>query len=171
MPTFKTLWDMFPEAGTLKARCQNKQKDISKPFDDYCAILLSECFIRSGVGLSSAPRDQFCWSHGAPHHILLAENLAKWLDTHPVPDFGRTEKRISPSNFQDELSGRTGVIFFKDYWRRGNENFASRSGDHIDLWNNNEITSSSMLRRAVAEFFGLVSDLNDSKEVWFWEVK
>jgi hypothetical protein len=106
----------------------------------------------------------------APHYVLLAENLAKWLDTHPVPSFGKTEE-IAAHNFQDVLSGRTGAIFFKDYWRRGSENFASRSGDHIDLWNKNEISSSSMWRRSIAEFFGLVSDLNDSKEVWFWEVK
>lgn len=83
---------------------------------------------------------------------------------------GKVEK-INPSTFQDDLDGRTGIIFFKDYWTRGNESFSNRSGDHIDLWNKNEITSSSMFVRGIIEFFGRVSDLNESKEIWFWEVK
>jgi NOL1/NOP2/fmu family ribosome biogenesis protein len=73
MPTFQTLWNLFPEPGAVKARCQNKQKDESKPFDDYCAILLSECFIRAGVGLGSIPSKQLCWSHGATLCIASRE--------------------------------------------------------------------------------------------------
>ncbi|RTZ22095.1 T6SS effector amidase Tae4 family protein [Vibrio penaeicida] len=51
------------------------------------------------------------------------------------------------------------------------EAFSNRSGDHIDLWNKDEITSDGMFRRSLYEFFGVVSDFNDSREVWFWEVK
>ncbi|WP_233448327.1 hypothetical protein [Vibrio penaeicida] len=41
----------------------------------------------------------------------------------------------------------------------------------MDLWNKDEITSDGMFRRSLYEFFGVVSDFNDSREVWFWEVK
>jgi len=46
-----------------------------------------------------------------------------------------------------------------------------RTGDHIDLWNKNKITSSGMFMRDVYEFFVVLSDLNKSKGIWFWEVK
>lgn len=82
----------------------------------------------------------------------------------------KTEK-IDPSKFQEALSDRTGVIFFKDYWRRGGESHANRSGDHIDLWKKNKTTGHSMTYRSIIEFLGFVSDLNASKEIWFWEVK
>ena len=63
----------------------------------------------------------------------------------------------------------------KDFWQRGQgkskEKFENRSGDHIDLWKDGEITSSGMFMRSVAEFFGVVSDLNQSRKVGFWEVK
>lgn len=83
----------------------------------------------------------------------------------------RGKEKIAPGSFQDKLEGRTGLIYFKDYWRRGNESFGNRSGDHIDLWNKSEIIDASMLYRSVIEWLGLVSDLNKSKEIWFWEIK
>lgn len=103
-------------------------------------------------------------------HIIRAEELANCLKKSPPVGFGRAE-RISPSEFQTLLSGRTGVIFFKDYWTRGTESFQNRSGDHIDLWKSNRITGSSMWYRSLIEFLGFVSDLNKSREIWFWEVK
>lgn len=80
-------------------------------------------------------------------------------------------KKVQAESFQNDLSDKTGVIFFKDYWQRGAESFESRSGDHIDLWNKNKITNGGMFMRSIYELFGVVSDLNKSKEVWFWEVK
>jgi len=44
-------------------------------------------------------------------------------------------EKVNPDSFQETLKDRTGIIFFKDYWRRGNEPVNGRSGDHIDLWN------------------------------------
>ena len=69
-------------------------------------------------------------------------------------------KKILPGSFQTELKGKTGVIFFKDYWQRGKERFEARSGDHIDLWNKDEITGQGMFMRSIYEFFGVVFDLN-----------
>ncbi len=103
-------------------------------------------------------------------HILLAEEFAIGLKIRPTADISAMIK-VLPGSFQNTLKGKTGIIFFKDYWQRGSESFTNRSGDHIDLWNKNEISGSGMFMRSVYEFFGVVSDLNKSKEIWFWEVK
>ena len=164
-----TLWKNFPEKESIKSRCTNKQKDSNKPFSDYCAIMLSECFIRSGVDLSLLKAKR-CWSHAGKKHILLAEEFANALRSRTPPGFAQMIK-VTPGSFQSSLKDKTGVIFFKDYWQRGSESFANRSGDHIDLWNKDEISGSGMFMRSVYELFGVVSDLNKSKEIWFWEVK
>lgn len=169
MTAFKTLWGNFPDDDTIRSVCFNKQVKGSTPFENYCSILLSECFLKSKISLDTCQGAR-CWSHGGSKHILRAEQLAHWLAKSPPNGFGRKQD-ATPSQFQKELSGRTGVVFFKDYWTRGNESFANRSGDHIDLWNKNEITGSGMLYRSLIEFLGFVSDLNKSKAVWFWEVR
>lgn len=174
MVDFKTLWDNFPDADDLKKKCFNKQAKSAAPFENYCAILMSECLIKSGVTLDKCPPRYKCWSHTGARHVILAEDLAGWLAKSPPPGFGKPEK-IPPTTFQKALAGRTGMVFFKDYWQRstksGKESFENRSGDHIDLWNKNRITEGSMAYRAVIEFLGLVSDLNKSREILFWEVK
>lgn len=168
MSTFDHLWKNYPSKEEMQNTCRNVQPDgDNKPFDDYCSIMLSECFNRSNVTYSAKGS---CWSHGGQKHILLAEKLAIGLKNNPPKNFGKLEK-INPSNFQADLKNRIGVIFFKDYWQRGNEDFKNRTGDHIDLWNKTKITGGSMLYRSIIEFFGFVSDLNNSKEIWFWEVR
>lgn len=169
MTNFETLWKNFPDVEIMKKKCTNKQRDSNRPFGNYCSILLSECFNQSGVDMSLFEGAR-CWSHPGKKHILLAEDLANGLKKHTPPAFGNLQM-IQPGSFQNVLSDKTGIIFFKDYWQRGRESFESRSGDHIDLWNKNEITSSGMFIRSILEFLGRVSDLNKSKEVWFWEVK
>jgi len=169
MILFKTLWDNFPDKAKMKSACTNKQKDSNKPFENYCAILLSECFINSGIDTNSLSGTK-CWSHQGKKHILKAADFANALDKNLPAGFSNKEK-ILPTSFQSILDGKTGVIYFKDYWQRGKESFESRSGDHIDLWNKNEISGQGMTMRSIYEFFGVVSDLNQSKEVFFWEVK
>lgn len=166
---FDTLWKNFPEKESLVARCTNKQKDSNEPFTDYCAIMLSECFIKSGIDLSLIEANR-CWSHSGKKHILLAEELANSLKRYTPTGISKLVKVVLGA-FQTELEEKTGVIFFKDYWQRGQETFANRSGDHIDLWNKDEITGSGIFMRSVYEFFGVLSDLNKSKEIGFWEVE
>lgn len=170
MPNFKTLWDNYPDVEQMKQVCFHSQtQGRTEPFDNYCSILMSECLIRSGISIQGCSGVK-CWSHFGAKHMIQAEQLAKCLRKSPPSGFGKAES-ISPLTFQKLLSGRTGVIFFKDYWSRGAETFPNRSGDHIDLWNNNRITGASMWYRSLIEFLGLVSDLNKSREIWFWEVK
>jgi len=171
MVAFKDLWSNYPKTDGIEDKCFHKK---GEPFDNYCAIKMSECFISSGISLSHF-KGARCWSHGGTKHMLRAEELAKALAKSPPNGFG-AKQSITPADFQSLLKDQTGVIFFKDYWQRGSgkrkETFANRSGDHIDLWNKDAITGSSMWMRSVLEFFSSsVSDLNQSKEIWFWEVK
>lgn len=168
MSKFNEIWKNFPETDLIKAKCQNKQETRSSPFGNYCAILLSDALIKTGVSTVGASVKK-CWGHPGMKHILLAEEMANWLNKSNYSWLGKVQK-VSPYSFQKDLDGKTGIIFFKDYWQRGNESFPNRSGDHIDLWNKDKITSGGMTSRAIYEFFGVVSDLNKSKDVWFWEV-
>lgn len=169
MATFETLWKNFPQKEKIQKVCTNKQPTSNEPFSDYCAIMLSDCFISSGLDISAFKGNR-CWSHAGKKHILLAEDFANGLNAANLPGISKMVK-VTPGSFQSELDGKTGVVFFKDYWRRGKETFEGRSGDHIDLWNKDKITSSGMFIRSVLEFLGRVSDLNKSREIWFWEVK
>ena len=119
MIKFENLWNNFPNKETIKKTCTNKQKISNKPFSDYCAIMLSDCFIKSGADLSLFKAKR-CWSHSGKKHILLAEELAVSLKGNPPSGF-LPMRKILPGTFQTSLSGKTGVIFFKDYWRRGSE--------------------------------------------------
>jgi hypothetical protein len=97
MVKFETLWKNFPDKEIIKAQCTNKQKDSNKPFEDYCAIMLSDCFIKSGIDLSllSAKR---CWSHLGKKHILLAEEFAKALNANRPAEL-LAMKKIPPGSF------------------------------------------------------------------------
>ena len=157
------------EKAFVKAKYQNKQPTSTRLLKKNCATYLNDALIKSGVHTSITKAGK-CWSHPGVKNLLRAEKVAEWLKASKFSGI-RKLKRINPKTFQDDLNGRTGIIFFKDYWQRGKESFENRSGDHIDLWNKDEITSSSMFTRSILEFFGRVSDLNKSHEVWFWEVK
>lgn len=110
MATFAHLWKNFPCKETMQAACTNRQPDSNQPFSDYCAIMLSECLNRSAIPVG-AFRGNRCWSHGGLKHILLAQDLANGLKTMTPREFSPMVK-ISPPTFQDDLKGKTGVIFF-----------------------------------------------------------
>ncbi len=113
MASFDSLWTNFPDKDKMMTKCRNKQSDSNNPFDNYCAIMLSECFLHSGIDLSLYKGSR-CWSHSGKKHILRAEDLARGLKNHPPAGFGALET-IRPESFQDTLSGKTGVIFFPGY--------------------------------------------------------
>ena len=49
MLTFSSLWKNFPEKSEIRGKCNNRQANSSSPFDNYCAILMSEALIRAGA--------------------------------------------------------------------------------------------------------------------------
>jgi hypothetical protein len=84
------------------------------------------------------------------------------------------------------LGGRTGIVFFKDYWRRRGEMKGVGSGDHIDLWNRDSLTPgwASFLRFSIGidrlpnlnpftradDNQNWYSDLGKSSAIWFWPI-
>lgn len=62
MISLQTYWTNFPEKNKVKKTCTIKQNTSNDPFDNYCAILLSECFIRSGIDTNTLAATK-CWSH------------------------------------------------------------------------------------------------------------
>jgi Type VI secretion system (T6SS), amidase effector protein 4 len=86
---------------------------------------------------------------------------------------------LTGANYLDYVKGKTGIIYFEDYAPRPGESrdYGPRTGDHIDLWNKNELGSLglplSWLRRNVPGIFEHFerSDYEKSKRVIFWEIK
>ena len=75
--------------------------------------------------------------------MIRAEELAKGLEKIKLSGLKLVIK-IDPKDFSNKVSGKKGIIFFKDYWQRTvsgyKESFRNRSGDHIDIWNGNRTT-------------------------------
>jgi sugar phosphate isomerase/epimerase len=163
--TFKDLWRAF-----------NSQpgKPCSNPtFTNQCAIRVSQALMDCGIDLSGF-RGTRCWNDDGNYnrrHIIRAEEFAKSLKGNPLVGMAPMET-AEPGKFQSQLDGKTGIIFFKDYWQRQNETPANRSGDHIDLWNMNKTTGYwwSWSRDFAEWMTSSVSDRNNSREIWFWRI-
>lgn len=178
--TLDALWNV--SLAGLEERCfmSFDERNRPVPFDDYCAINLSERLIKAGFRMpskSSSPYRQ-CHSHRQTakeyeYHFLLAEQMANWLITKPVPGLPDVQKATG-DDFEGRFNDKQGIIFFKDYWQEKGQGFEDRSGDHIDLWRNGRMPKAPDWVREIWELvpswaFGL-SHLENSKEVWFWEL-
>ncbi|WP_312633206.1 type VI secretion system amidase effector protein Tae4 [Pseudescherichia sp.] len=167
--TFSALWNAHPEVHGDDNPC--RRRDGHKAFDNQCTIRLGTALARCGYDVTKL-HVHFCWLHPkSAGHILRAEELADALKRTSIPGVFPAIK-VHADNFEDVLKNRTGIIFFKDYWRRDNESFVNRSGDHIDLWNGSRLTSFFSYARIQWGFSveGFLSDFFNSKEVWFWRV-
>ncbi|MCA9131369.1 MAG: hypothetical protein KDB22_30005 [Planctomycetales bacterium] len=140
-------------------------------FTDQCAIRLSHALMDCDVDLSGLHATR-CWSDTSVYnktHIIRAEEFGNAIKSTSLSGLGKLQT-VAPSKYQSELSGKTGIVFFKNYWQRQGETFANRTGDHIDLWNHNRTTGYwfSWSRNFWESISGDVSDRNKSSEVWFW---
>ncbi|MDN7877194.1 type VI secretion system amidase effector protein Tae4 [Burkholderia aenigmatica] len=180
--TFKELWDNFPSG---------------KPYDNpgytnQCAIRMSVTLHRVGVGMKSFNSKTIKPVSGAKTigRIFLddkptatrAEEMGKWLQLQPFAGLPKAED-VTGSEWESKVKGRTGIIQFSRYWTRDGESTANASGGHIDLWNGSRMTISSV--PGVISTFGRVfglhellpdtdfgwSDLRNSKQILFWEIK
>ena len=179
MITFKKLWDNHPANTDHKDPCvTNGQKNFSNQCAIRVGVSLSEC----GIKTASIPGAIHCW-HGhdkSEGHVIRAEELANGLTKISLPGLKPVIK-VNPNEFSKKISGKKGIIFFKDYWQRTisekKESFRNRSGDHIDIWNGSRITDLTSWARINLRIgsFGIhsitdrFSDFEDSKEIWFWE--
>lgn len=169
---FETLWDNFPSSAV--------EHETNGVINNYCAVNLSDALLKSGIGLKSFKGTK-CWgcpSRKSPHAIR-AQELANWLKRQPFIGCPKPE-RMDGSSFREKLDGRTGIVFFKDYWQRSSEvGTEHRTGDHIDLWDGrgvDKLASQSFLEDFLTNslgmyYDGLYSDKKLSKEILFWEIK
>ncbi|MFO0576380.1 MAG: T6SS effector amidase Tae4 family protein [Polyangia bacterium] len=102
-------------------------------------------------GRPGADRKRFkgarCWYPGHQGHTLRAQELADWLKGDPaVAGAVEIRRQVTAADYM----GRTGLVFFRNFWGEGNQ------GDHIDLWDGDE------LRAGAPDYF------ERSEQVWFW---
>jgi hypothetical protein len=176
---FKQLWENHPVITGDKNPCSTNGKPN---FSNQCAIRLGTALAACGVDTTKLPGVRHCWYHDKKlGHTLSAEELAASLKKYQTHGVGALQA-VEPSEFAEKIEGKTGIIFFKDYWQRTvngkNETFRNRSGDHIDLWNGSRITDWFSWMRIYMRIgnFGIhslrgdISDYEESKAIWFWSV-
>lgn len=139
-PAFINLWNNYP----------SENHPCDGGWDNQCAIRMSitlnaERTLHVDRNTYSEPK---C-SHG---HARGAESLANWLWRRHL---GRPAIYTDGAAAKRTLSGKTGIIFFKDCFTRQGESRAV--GDHIDLWN-----------RGFTKTYDDPANL--SAQVWFWEL-
>ena len=169
---FIDLWNAYPDS---KPYVDAKTGEPPKGFENQCAIKVSAALHKLGIDLKS-----FRGAHvfvDDKKAATLAQQLATWLQTEHLEGIPATPKSITGEHWQEKINGRTGIIYFADYWLREGEK--KPTGDHIDLWNGSRLTASGLQGTLVtlARFTlglnsidGLFSDLGKSKLILFWEV-
>ena len=174
MVTFQKLWENHPTITDNDNPCKTNGKSN---YPNQCAIRVGASLAKRGVNISRIPEALHCWHKHDKSlgHIIRAEELANGLNRHIIPRLQKAVKG-SPDDFAKKLSGKRGIIFFKDDDQRTNngkkESVRNRSGDHIDLWNGSRLTNWFTWVKIQAEFSweGSFSDFGKSKEVSFWRV-
>lgn len=160
--TFADLWANY---GSGLSHLHPKTKE--ELFPNYCAINLSESLIKNGL----SPGGTKCWGNCSSNqsHTIRAQELADWLQ-------GNLSgvKNITGKDFMSQISGKTGIVFFQNYYE-GEE--GSMTGDHIDLWNKNQMgtygPTQTWIRTNISwlgQLMGM-SDLRNSTQILFWEIK
>jgi hypothetical protein len=179
--TFSALWANY----SSESPCVGKDDKPPPGWQNQCAVRVGLAMERSGVSFKSFSSGRCPTGPQSGGMVGSAQALANWLKTRPFPGCPAV-KVIKPSNWMNEVRGKTGIIFFKDYWRRKGEVTGVGSGDHIDLWNRDTLTRSlvSFLRFTIgisrfpnlnpwsraADNENWFSDLGRSSEIWFWEI-
>lgn len=169
---FDTLWRNYPSSNQL-----HSTKDSDDIYGNYCAVNVSESFLASNIEMKSFSKKSKCWGNcNRPNqHAFRAQDLANWLKKSPILGLKKVQK-FTGKTYEKGVKGKTGIIFFQDYWQRSNEKGKTRTGDHIDLWNDGTLASigsfQSIIRIGIGiNIDGVWSDFSKSKEVLFWEIK
>jgi hypothetical protein len=162
---FKDLWNAYPSDPPCSS-------DGKPNHSNQCAIRVGTALAKCGVN-TSALGVAHCWHHEhSAGHVLRAEELANALTDRNVPGVGKRQN-LEAKGYASKIAGKTGIIFFKDYWMRDRDRDGVPTGDHIDLWQGRRMTSrASWLRVQLGIVMpGMWEDLEKAKCVYFWEVK
>jgi hypothetical protein len=182
--TFQELWDNYPSG--------DPYDDPTGEYKNQCAIRMSVTFHRVGSEMKSFSQKLVKPMPGKATlgRILLdgkptatrAYESGEWLRLRPFAGLPNAED-ITGSAWEAKVKDRTGIILFYGYWRQEGDSPDNLSGGHIDLWNGTRLTISGPIdsiatvsRRlgfnsfASGTPFGF-SDLRQSKQILFWEIK
>ncbi|MPV64513.1 type VI secretion system amidase effector protein Tae4 [Burkholderia sp. BE17] len=180
--SFQELWNAYPK--------KDPYDDPTGEYENQCAIRLSVTFHGIGSDMKSFSQNVLKPMPGKKTlgRLILggkstatrAYELAEWLKLRPFPGLGKPENITGP-DWQDKVKNRTGIIYFFGYWRQDGDSADVLSGGHIDLWNKDALTPSVVsflrFRIGMSRFRNPLtnnnwfSDLANSKEILFWEVK
>jgi hypothetical protein len=172
---FIDLWIGYPKTSTPYR--DPKTGKVPKIYDNQCAIRVSVSLHAVGVTMKSFKGASLTVDEKKV--AIRAQELADWLKLQPFCGLPQRAEVITGADWQAKIKGRTGIIFFKDYWSRDGE-VRNATGDHIDLWNGSKMTASSLtgafhsfLRFTIGidHIEGFYSDLGKAKQILFWEIK
>jgi hypothetical protein len=158
MPTFATLWSNHPN---IKGDTPVLDKKV---YENQCAINMGAAWLRSGMPLSGYA-GTLSWEKDKPKYPIRAQELANWFAS-PHSHLPFKVQKFGGKEVFEEISGKTGIIFFQNYWGPGNQ------GDHIDLWNDSRLTHwiSWLQIHARIGSVGINSDLRKAESIWYWAV-
>jgi hypothetical protein len=164
MPSFAVLWANHPN---VKGDAPVLDKAV---YENQCAINVGAALMRSGVDLGSFPGAR-SWQTDKPKYPIRAQELANWFAAGGGRLGAKTERFTGKEVFGEVegkrgIKGRTGIVFFQNYWGAGNQ------GDHIDFWNGTRLTRtvSWLAIHARVGSFGLGTDYRGAQSAWFWHL-
>ena len=148
---FKKMWKNHPINSGETNPCSKISGEPN--FENQCAIRMGVCLSKSGFPLEDYEGVR-CWHHSSQmNHTLRVEELVRFLNQ-TLPKESLITVRAKP-NYPinaDKFAGKTGIVAFINFWGRCNQ------GDHIDLWDGEELLDGSI------DYF------ERSEKVYFWEV-
>ena len=145
-PRFADLWAGYPsghpsserwpddviERGVIVAR----KGELKYP--DQCSLKVSAALHAAGVDMRGYAGAYTML--GGKKGALRAAELAAWLSKQAFCMGAAPELRATGADWQQKVAGKTGIIYFANYWRRAGE--TAPTGDHIDLWNRDSLSPS-----------------------------
>ena len=159
---FAELWKNHPNITGEESLLDKRQ------YENQCAINLYAALQRSGVNVKSF-HGQLSWQKDKPKYAMRAQEVVDWLASAAHPIFPAKVEKFGGKEVFEKINGKTGIIFFQNYWGVGNQ------GDHIDLWNGSRLTDWFTWVRIHVRIgsFGVhsiapMSDFEKSQSVWFW---
>lgn len=136
---FETIWQNYPN----EAPCRNPKTGAIPPaFSNQCAMRVGYALEKSGVSFASFRGGRCPYAPQNSGMVASAQELADWLGQPRFAGCPKPEVYTGKTAF-DKIADRTGIIFLANYWQRAGEKGATRTGDHIDLWNGSRMTAYS----------------------------
>lgn len=185
---FKDLWASYP---TSPPYVDPKTGKPPAGYSNQCAIKVSAAIHGAGIEMKSFTAKVIgveTQSFGkvvidGKNTATLASQLAMWLKLQPFCGLPQQPENLTGEDWGKKIKGRTGVVYFADYWMRSTDKEKRPTGDHIDLWNGARLTASGLVGSVMtmARYLGQrsflpgsdwgYSDLGSSKTILFWEVR